>query len=558
MMIEMDKKPIEADVLVVGGGIAGLMAAISAADKGVRVVIAEKANTKRSGSGATGNDHFCCYIPEVHGEDMAPIIKEYKNSLVGGYADDNLVVKFLKQTFDRVRDWDSWGISMRPTGYWEFTGHAFPGRPRIWLKYAGHNQKEVLTREAIRRGVHIENHLPVADIITSDGAAIGAIALSLRKEEPVLKVIRAKAVILATGSASRLYPPAASPGWLFNTAFCPTCTGATQATAYRAGAKLVNMEFPNRHAGPKFFARCGKATWIGIVADPQGRPVGPFVRKPTKELGDITADVWNTVFTDMSESGRGPAYMNCSGTSKEDVEYMMWGLKSEGNTAMLDYMKKEGIDVRKHMVEFMQYEPHLIGRGVEINLNGETCVAGLFAAGDPVGNFRADIAGAATYGWIAGGNAAERAKGTGEFEKAEKSPIVQERSQLYSGFLKRDMGPDWREANMALQQIMKDYAGVVVRSETLLKAGLKYFRDLKEKARATMIAGNSHGLMRTMEVLDLMECGEAIFLTALERKETRAQHRRSDFPFTNPLLADKFLTVRQEKGEARVEWRVRK
>jgi succinate dehydrogenase/fumarate reductase flavoprotein subunit len=90
----MDKKPIEADVLVVGGGIAGLMAAINAADQGVRVVIAEKANTKRSGSGATGNDHFCCYIPEVHGEDMAPIIKEYKNSLVGGYADDNLVVSF--------------------------------------------------------------------------------------------------------------------------------------------------------------------------------------------------------------------------------------------------------------------------------------------------------------------------------------------------------------------------------------------------------------------------------------------------------------------------------
>ena len=51
-----------------GGGIAGLMAAISAADQGVSVMVAEKANTKRSGSGATGNDHFCCYIPEIHGE----------------------------------------------------------------------------------------------------------------------------------------------------------------------------------------------------------------------------------------------------------------------------------------------------------------------------------------------------------------------------------------------------------------------------------------------------------------------------------------------------------
>lgn len=556
-MIRMDKKPLETDVLVVGGGIAGLMAAISAADQGVSVMVAEKANTKRSGSGATGNDHFCCYIPEIHGDDMAPIFHEYKNSLVGGYADDSLVKKFLEQAFDRVKDWDAWGISMRPTGKWEFIGHAFPGRPRIWLKYAGHDQKAVLTAQAKKRGVRIENHMPVADVLVEDGKAIGAIAVSIRKNEPEIKIIRAKSVILATGSASRLYPPAPSPGMLFNTAFCPSCTGAAHGAAFRAGANLVNMEFPNRHAGPKFMARCGKATWIGVVADPQGKPVGPFVSKPTKELGDITADVWNTVFTDYMESGRGPAYMDCSGTSEEDVEYMMWGLKSEGNTAMLDYMKKEGIDVRKHMVEFMQYEPHLIGRGIEIDLDGQTRVPGLFAAGDPVGNFRADIAGAATYGWIAGGSAAKRAQGIKGLEKAEQSSMVEERAGLYGRFMKRGLGPDWREANVALQQLMKDYAGIQVRSDTILKAGLKYFGNLKGKVLDTMAADNAHTLMRCLEVLDLMECAEAIFLTALERKETRAQHRRSDFPFTNPLLADKFLTIRKEKGSPVIEWRNR-
>lgn len=250
-------------------------------------------------------------------------------------------------------------------------GHAFPGRPRVWLKYAGHNQKEVLTREAKGRGVRIENHLPITDVITDGGEVVGAIGLSIRKEEPVLKLFRAKSVILATGSASRLYPPAPSPGWIFNTAFCPSCTGAAQATAYRAGAKLVNMEFPNRHAGPKFMARCGKSSWIGIFKDPQGAPIGPFVTKPTRELGDITSDVWNSVFTDMHRSGRGPVYIDCSQTAEEDIEYMLWGMENEGLTGMLNYMNEEGIDVRKHMVEFMQYEPHLIGRGVDIDLNGE-------------------------------------------------------------------------------------------------------------------------------------------------------------------------------------------
>ena len=133
-MISMDKKPIEVDFLIVGGGIAGLMAAISAAEQGVSVIVAEKANTKRSGSGATGNDHFCCYIPEVHGNDIEPILWEDLHSLHGDFQDVTLARTFLEQSFDRVKDWDRWGISMRPKGTWDFSGHAFPGRPRIWLK----------------------------------------------------------------------------------------------------------------------------------------------------------------------------------------------------------------------------------------------------------------------------------------------------------------------------------------------------------------------------------------------------------------------------------------
>jgi succinate dehydrogenase/fumarate reductase flavoprotein subunit len=247
--------------------------------------------------------------------------------------------------------------------------------------------------------------------------------------------------------------------------------------------------------------------------------------------------------------------MDCSATSDEDLEYMMWGLVQEGNTGMLNYMRREGIDPRKHMVEFMQYEPFLVGRGIEIDERTETSIPGLFAAGDPVGNFRADCAGAATFGWIAGQNAAERAGGARPPKAIQESPIVEESAELYSRILERGSGPDWKEANLALQQIMNDYAGVDVRSETLLNAGMKYLGDLKRKARSTLAANNGHTLMRCLETLDLMECGETVFLTALERKETRALHKRSDFPFTNPLLQDKFLTIRKERGDVRLEWR---
>lgn len=554
-MIQIEKEPIEVDFLIAGGGIAGLMAGISAAEEGASVIIAEKANTKRSGSGATGNDHFCCYIPEVHGDDIEPILWEDLHSLHGDFQDVTLARLFLEQSFDRVKDWDGWGISMRPKGHWDFSGHAFPGRPRIFLKYAGHNQKEVLTKKAKKRGARILNHHIVTDVIVENGEVIGAMAVDTTHEKPVIKVFRSKCVLLSTGSATRLYP-STTPGWMFNIAFCPSCNGGGRAMAWRAGAKLVNMEIPNRHAGPKYFARCGKATWIGVYRDPQGRPVGPFVDKPTKELGDITADVWNTVFTDKFKSGEGPVYIDCTTTAEKDIEYMLWGLVEEGNTAMLDYMAEEGIDVRKHQVEFRQYEPFLIGsRGIDIDTKGETSVKGLFAAGDEVGNFRADISGAAIFGWISGKSAAERSKKKSVFQEAEKNGLVEKRATFYSEILKRKAGPSWKEANLALQQIMADYAGVEVRSETLLKAGLKYLKDLQDKVTHSLMAENSHTMMRCLETMDLMDCGKLIFLAALERKETRGMHRRSDFPFTNPLLQDKFLTIWQEKGQAEMAWR---
>ena len=250
--------------------------------------------------------------------------------------------------------------------------------------------------------------------------------------------------------------------------------------------------------------------------------------------------------------------MDCTGIAEKDLKYMMRGLEHEGNTAMLKYMEEEGIDIRKRRVEFAQYEPFLIGRGVEIDLNGETNVSGMYAAGDPVGNFRADIAGAATFGWIAGGSAAQRAKKVQQYGEIAGSPLVRERARFCSQLMTREEGPGWQEANLALQQIMNDYAGTAVRSETLLAAGLKYLRDLKKKALASLRAEDSHTLMRCLETIDLMQCGELIFLTALERKETRALHVRSDYTFTNPLLQDKFITIGQEKGKVRIEWRDRK
>lgn len=552
--------PLSTDVLVVGGGIGGLCAAVSAARAGARTLVAEKSDTRRSGSGATGNDHFACYYPKAHGDDIGVILKELRQSLVGAYHDDRLSLRFLKESLHVVDMWHEWGINMKPFGDdYEFMGHAFPGRPRIWLKYDGHNQKPVLTRQAQKEGARILNHHPVADLIVVDGEIAGALALDVTRDEPSFTVIRAKKVILATGTANRLYPAAGSPGWPFNTAFCPACAGAAQAQGWRVGAKLVNMEMPNRHAGPKFFARAGKSTWIGVYRYPDGKLLGPFVDKATRYVGDITCDVWNSAYTDVLLNGSGPAYIDCTQTGAEDIAFMREGMISEGLTTLVDYMDRTGLDVTKHAVEFMQYEPHIIGRGLEIDVDGQTSISGLYAAGDMVGNFRADIAGAAVYGWIAGEHAG-RAAAAASLRDAERAPFVEERAAFYSSLAERKRGAAWKEANLALQQIMDSYAAAGphrLRSATLLHAGLKYLADLRRDAEAQIKVNDAHELMRAIETLDLMDNGEVLMRAALERKESRDLHRRSDYTFTNPLLADKFLTVRKEGGRVVTEWRAR-
>ena len=157
------------------------------------------------------------------------------------------------------------------------------------------------------------------------------------------------------------------------------------------------------------------------------------------------------------------------------------------------------------------------------------------------------------FGWIAGESAAANAKNRSVKDPEHLEPQLEASRELLSGLRGREDGPDWKAANTLLQQIMWDYAGIV-RSETLLDAGLHALRRLEEKASTTMIARNSHELMRAVEVLNMIEIGELVFVAARERKETRGKHVRVDYPFANPLL-QKLLIVKQQEGKPTTEWR---
>ncbi|MBR3880121.1 MAG: FAD-binding protein [Mailhella sp.] len=98
------------DVLVIGGGIAGLMAAISSAERGMKVIVADKSNVRYSGAGATGNDHFQCYIPEYHGNDFAAWIEEFQTGQQATIRDIEFIRTWMSRSYEMVQRWDSWAF----------------------------------------------------------------------------------------------------------------------------------------------------------------------------------------------------------------------------------------------------------------------------------------------------------------------------------------------------------------------------------------------------------------------------------------------------------------
>ncbi len=467
----MKQKMIKTDVLVVGGGIAGLMAAIRAKESGAKVVLVDKANTLRSGSAGTGCDHFRAYIPEFHGPDMEPVVEEVFHSQAGWTRTKEFVRTWMERSFEIVKLWDSWGIPMKYKGKWEFAGHAVPGGIFSTLKYAGQNLKPILTREARKRGVEIVNRVMLLDLLR-DGGIVGAVGVDTRADN--FFTFLAKGVVLGTGGCVRLYS-SPTPGWMFNRADSPHTTGDGRAMAYRAGAELINMEIPARWAGPKYYARCGKGTWVGVLKDPQDRPVGPFVTKPDRKYGDAISDAYKSLFEDYSRSGKGPVYMDCRDITPEDYRYMMYWMSHEGNTGVMRHIREEGADIRKHPIEFMTYEMTTRG-GIYYNHRAETSLKGLYAAGD---EYFGGASCAATFGWIAGENVAGYVKEV-EAPTAGQVKNVDRVKALLEEIRGRETGETWQEVNIALNQTMVDYAGPI-RYENMLKAGADHLKRLKRE-----------------------------------------------------------------------------
>jgi succinate dehydrogenase/fumarate reductase flavoprotein subunit len=184
------EEEIETDILVVGAGAGGMMAAISAADRGTRVILCEMGNARRSGGITGGNDHYQCFIPDIHGPEVKEKLIREHSTIFGGSRD--FIVRRIETAHSVLKMWENWGINMKTDGHYEFTGHGWPGSTgkmgepgntnRTWIHFSDNEVCPKLEAQVKERGIRIMNRVKVTELLKgSNGRVVGAIAISTRE-----------------------------------------------------------------------------------------------------------------------------------------------------------------------------------------------------------------------------------------------------------------------------------------------------------------------------------------------------------------------------------------
>ncbi|RJR43238.1 MAG: FAD-dependent oxidoreductase [Desulfobacteraceae bacterium] len=577
MMLEVIH--VDTDVLVIGGGLGGCMAAIHAANQGARVAVTDKSNIIASGAAATGVDHVWSYIPPIHekmGYSIEEMTEDHRLGMSAGFLRKDLFRLVAGTMYERVLDLERFGIRFR------YEDGKAPGNFRIVpqfhsvptsFNFDGAPLKRVLTREVKKRGAEVFNRVQMLDLLVHDGQAAGAVGVGTRSGD--IYVFRAKAVVLATGRANRIGRNLT--GYDFNTRIPAPFSGDGQSMAIRAGLPLINMEFlsgrilaPCANYNPNYGDPRNTTQPAARIIDGQGNVLVPRtffydwenlgkekwslkMRKDYLEERRVIGEA-RRFMVEQHRSGGGPFYLDFSEATDEEKAYIEWSIGHEGKgTQFLRYfLGEEKADLRKNMQEYAGYSVRELSGysavGLWVDENLETELKNLFAIGDVAGGIPFGASPAAfTMGWHAGGTAAKRAKEEGELLSFDEG-VVDARKRLCEEILGRKRGFYWREVETYVQNVMDFYCGDV-RSDAMLRRGLERLEDAKG---APLKAENPHELARSLDVKSIIDVAEVVLRASMERKETRlapTPFRRAEYPQKDDAQWLCFLAIQKQGND---------
>ena len=513
-------KILKTDILIIGGGSAGCLAALAAkdADPNLAVTIFEKANIKRSGTLATGMDALnIVAVPGISTPEE--YVKGVDRDLLNGVIDEELHYILAEKSFAMLKKLEQWGIEFEKDGKGQYV---VKGARNSLVPMYGWNLKLILAREVGSRKIEVLNRTMATSLISDFESVHGATGLNVRTGEFI--VCSAKATILANGGCSRF--GLSTSGYLFGTFDFPGNAGDGYAMAYRAGADLAGFEFVQY--------------WIETKE--LNTPLGKYY---LDELGEKYLDANGKEIPDPDDpeylvrlllSGGGPVYVKFSHLPEETIrkiEQIMFS--SERKLSILSFFKARGLDIRKDLIEHGFEDFCLCGghgaSGVRIDSNSRTSLQGLYAAGDVAYVPWQMLTGAFVFGEIAGQSATNYAKTCGAPE-IDLDFVRKEEKRVFSP-MNRSHGIKPGIFEFKLRRVITQYLAPP-RNEAKLRTALWWIKRFRTEGINRLKADDWHELGRAVETGFILDCAEMNAKSALERKETRwggmGGHCRSDFP----------------------------
>ena len=549
------------DVLIIGGGTAGCYAALTIREKSdASIIIAEKANIKRSGCLAAGVNAINAYIVEGRKpEDYVEYAKKDADDIVR----EDLLLTMSERLNEVTAKMEKLGLVILKD-----ENGRYVARGNRNIKINGENIKPILA-DAVNslENVTVINRLNITDYIVKDNTILGAVGFNIDTGEAY--EIRAKKVLCATGGAAGLYKPNNQGFSRHKMWYPPFNTGAGFAMGINAGAEITTFEM-------RFIALRCKDTIAPTGTIAQG--VGA---KQVNSLGEVYENryglttslrVYGTVRENIE--GRGPCYLRTEGISSEQDESLKKAYLNMAPSQTLKWIES-GKNPSEQNVEIEGTEPYIVGghtaSGYWVDTNRRTTINGLYAAGDVAGGCpQKYVTGAMAEGEIAAEDIVKELNRSDITENAFSQStadeyadkLTDERIKEYNEYLRRedkDTIFSTEELEEAMQKVMDTYAGGIgshyqfnEKQLKLAKEKIEQIETLSEKANAK----DYHELMFVYELKERLTVCQVLIEHLKARKETRWHSFAENLDY--PEKSDEWLKyVNTRKVDGRIEVKYR-
>lgn len=543
-------KVINTDILIIGGGMGGLFAAIKAKELGRQVTLVEKAYVGKSGVSLFTFAHIAVFKPEIHD------LNRWMNFIVrvGEYVNNREWIELiLKRSYERYRELVSWGVPFMDQALestWHLAHNPETDELGIVDNAVAMTHKKWLARlrvKALESGVKVLDRVMMTELLKQNGKVTGAVGF--HSVEGDFYLIKAKAVIIATGTGS------------FKAASEPMQQGTAdgEAMSYRAGAEITSKEFGHKGVGflkdfPTVPRGAAKAFSCKVYVN--GEDEEFFERY----LPGIHGMHLGALFE--VHAGRGPIYFDHDRLTPEERK-----VAAEFNEVreVTHEMEKTGIDYRTHQGKVeMIYGGEVGGTGwgyggVLVNTKCESTVPGLYAVGDSAGTrFSGStyaptgygLGGAAGTGGVAAENASQYALETDEPVIDDKEMAALKEAVFRP--LSRKGGFSPRYVTEILRNTMIPYFVVGVKHEKRLQAALMTVEFVREHLVPRLKANDAHELRLCHELRNMSLDAELILRASLFRTESRGTHYREDYPRRDDPNWLAWTVMKEEQGKMKV------